>query len=86
MFSSGTFCPSESWTPMYVGPTFGFVYLWGTSVQPQKIQWRAYGAAPFGYMAGSATVGPKTQIWFGLPSVVDFQVMPANDAVLLSST
>ena len=85
MSSGGTFCPARQWTPIYQGPSFGFVYVTNVMTVPVRVNWRAYTASPFWYSDGSTDINPGEQktIGFGIPTpYVQFEVNPPFDSIL----
>lgn len=88
MAAGAKFCPAGQWTPVYQGPSFGFVYVTNVMSIAVRVNWRAYTASPFWYSDGSTNIGPgeKKTIPFGIPTpYVQFEVKPAFDALLFGS-
>lgn len=88
MAAGSKFCPAGEWTPMYQGPSFGFVYITNASTITARFNWRAYSAnLPF-YSSGdsSVNVGEKKTIGYGLPTpYVQFEVNPSVGIFLFGS-
>lgn len=89
MAGGSKFCNTDSWTPLYQGPSFGFVYVSSANLDPNfpiHIRWRAYSAGiPF-YWSGDATIKGKTTVGFGLPTpYVQFEVQPDFPTFLFGS-
>lgn len=82
MASGYKLCNSDVFTPIYQGPSSGFVYVW--SLRPINVRWRAFSVSlPF-YTEGSADIDGKTVVVWGLPTpYVQFEVKPAEDGILL---
>ena len=89
MAGGSKFCPAGSWTPLYQGPSFGFVYVWSGNLDPNfpiSIRWRAYSASLPVYDDGTATIKGKTTVGFGLPTLyVQFEVQPDFPTYLFGS-
>jgi hypothetical protein len=77
-------CEPNRWTPVYQGPSAGFVYV--SSTMPVQLKWRVVtGSPPFHWQA-NALVSGKTMIPFGATTVyVSFEVMPQVSAMLFGS-
>lgn len=88
MPAGSKFCQANVWTPLYQGPSFGFVYVTNVLSFPITIKWRAYTAGlPF-YSSGTTTIqgGQKKTVGFGTPTpYVQFEVNPPVDTILLGS-
>lgn len=81
----GTWCAANHWTRVYAGPAFGFIML-GTPWGEQPVRYRAVTLnLPF-FLVGNAVIGPRTPVWFGLPTLwVEVAVCPRQDAVFTAS-
>lgn len=88
MSGGSKFCQTGIWTPLYQGPSFGFVYVTNVSTFSVTVRWRAYtGSLPF-YSSGSVTITPgeKKTVFFGLPTpYVQFEVNPNLSCFLFGS-
>jgi hypothetical protein len=80
-FGGQRFCPEGVWTPVYKGPSSGFIYVTNEMNEQIKFRWKAGSAAPPFFSKGSRTLAPgqKVAVFFGIPTpYVNFKIKARN--------